>query len=59
MTTNPHDDLATNPLREMFAPKSLDWMIRKDTWFFLVSLVLGVGFCVVFGCLLFLINRPL
>ncbi len=46
-----------SPLRELLGPKSLVWMTRKDTWFFLLSLVLGSGFSLVFGCVLFLLNR--
>ena len=56
-TTHHYEVSPMNPLREMLAPKSLTWMTRKDTWFFVLSLVFGLGFSLVFGCVLFFVNR--
>lgn len=57
MISRHHAPPNLNPLREMFAPKSLRWMNRKDTWFLGVALAFGLVLSVALGCLLFLINR--
>jgi hypothetical protein len=57
MFVHHHSNPVVSLIGKLLFPKSPRYLRRRDTWFLIVSLALGSGFCLAFAWVLFTLNH--